>query len=458
MLRYAYLVPLLERGYRPDDIAAGHRALMSDPTRVAEAQADDADAGEQSDPWASHPPTAVRIQRVAALADERELERDERAARVLWREPDRWIAAAHDRWLRSVTSGKTFEVVPWDSWGTLVAEATQSDRAAVVDRALARLELGPGVDGVHEALTSDRERELASALVAEGWRADQRDQLVRAALMSTAARDAVEQQGCAWAMSWSGPVALRTKAGADVDVTAWANEVLAGTWRPLVGRARRTTKRPAARATSAASSSAVVAMLPEPPQPAFAPGDNGWKWVADLPSGVGRNAIVQVGDDAFGLNGKHVRYDELASFAVSVRSDSGSGVKVQISAAPADGAAAKITSSSVTQKGARPAYEACGYLWDVVTARAGQRLSDAYVAQVESGSEVAVGGFVVSKAGIATAKKPRNIVAWSDIRDPDYVDGHVVIPASPKGLVVKMGEPNAFVLDQLIPQLRSLYA
>ncbi|MFP5369316.1 MAG: M48 family metalloprotease, partial [Actinomycetes bacterium] len=69
LYRQAFLGPLVEAGCRPADVGAGLREVLREPHHVRELSTLTLSADEGADPWATHPPTAARIARVAALPD-----------------------------------------------------------------------------------------------------------------------------------------------------------------------------------------------------------------------------------------------------------------------------------------------------------------------------------------------------------------------------------------------------
>ena len=93
-----YLGPLLGVGKRPADLASGYRALLADAGRVAWSSS--LPAGDEPDPYASHPSTAERIRRIEAVPEATEPDPDTRAASALFADPERWVGAAHERWLQ----------------------------------------------------------------------------------------------------------------------------------------------------------------------------------------------------------------------------------------------------------------------------------------------------------------------------------------------------------------------
>ncbi|MDP9387093.1 MAG: M48 family metallopeptidase, partial [Actinomycetota bacterium] len=168
VLNRAYLGPLLETGHRPADLRYGLRQLLRGRAGDLVAHLDEA-VGE-ADPYASHPPTAERILRLAHLPETHVGGTDDRAARALLRDPAAWITTVDDRWLHLVTGGAGLPAVAWSEWPRLVVAEERTARATTVNGVLADLGLPEGLAGVQAAFERGRERELAAALVRAGWR------------------------------------------------------------------------------------------------------------------------------------------------------------------------------------------------------------------------------------------------------------------------------------------------
>lgn len=135
------VVPALERGRRPEDLHGGFRAYLRARSELVAAIArHQAMAAVDEDPHASHPPTAQRIRRVAALPDPPGLVPDERPAAVLLDGPERWAAAAAEAWAIAV-AGAPSPVAPVDEADAAPDEAQPAEAGA--DAAETGPETGP---------------------------------------------------------------------------------------------------------------------------------------------------------------------------------------------------------------------------------------------------------------------------------------------------------------------------
>jgi Zn-dependent protease with chaperone function len=462
VFKYQYLGPLLQRGRRPDDLVDGWRSLVADPARTRSlAQEADADSSP-IDPWASHPPTHERIRRIAALPDEAAVARDGRAASALFRDPEAWIRAADDRWLQLAGIPQAREAVPWSAWGEVVARAEQVERAGDTDRALARLGLPPGLEGVHTALASGRDCDLAAALVSGGWRStgtDPRRSLLRAAVLATAAQ-AASRGGAQWALSWSSPVELHSADGRPLELQRLADIAVDGDWGPI--RAALAAAIPAADGgdhTEVPSwpDGDGAPVLPEPPCPPFSDHvPEPYRWVVALPSRTGREVVIAVGDDVLGMGDGALRFDQIAHVTTKL-SDPSQGVSVTITVQPLGSGPELKSRLSTTGKRAEDILSTVNYLWDVLGRRVGPRARTAITRELAAGGSVVVGGFAMSAVGIAVAKKPDRVVPWSDVTLSFAQDLGMHVQGATVSLSASISEPDAYLLPDLIPELRARF-
>lgn len=466
VLHEAYLLPLLQAGHRPADLASGLAALLAEDRSLQQLQAEHEDG--QVDPWASHPPTPVRIARVAALPETEVNAPDERRARCLLRDPERWIRSSNERWLASVVKVEQMTPASWDQWGEVVVAPEQRARAASVDAALAGLGLPRGLDGLETALQNHRDREVAAALISAGWRGggpDEREAVLRAAVTAVAARDAVDEGGFRWRVSWSGPVELVRPAGERLALGDLVERALQGQWAPLReaigagdGPAARVTAEPdvsPAPGALAAAADSTATELPPAPMPPFALGEGGGRWV-ELPARLGRKRRVAVTEAAISLNGAALRWAEITAVRfVDKSSDTTLAVRVVVATAAGEH---KVTWTAWTGKKKEPILQAVGYLWDAVSAMVGPRLRRQAIEAVQAGRSVEVAELVLSPAGVAHRRHPDRVIAWSDLQDAQVADKEIVVTgaAGTKPLKTKLGARNAFLLDELLPALRAL--
>ncbi|MDP1792903.1 MAG: M48 family metallopeptidase [Acidimicrobiales bacterium] len=462
LLKNAYLLPLLEAGCRPTDLASGFRSIVATPARVEQLRGLTSEA-ETAHPWDSHPATSVRIERVAAIAETAEVPRDERAAQILLNDAEVWTTRAIERWMELVTEGSELRLVEWSEWGDIVVADEQRDRAGDVDVALHELGLSEGLDGLEAALAGGQERELAAALVRTGWRsggASERDALLRGALTAVTSREAVDG-GATWALSWSGPVGLLDRKGGDVDLTASVAAALEGDWsglRTITGaRKRSRAKKAEAAAKAVAPPTPVSGTLPAPPSPPFLRDGDGWMAEIDKPM---RASSWRVRVDEMGvvLDGRVVPFDDVGAAAIGVRRKD-NALLATITLATTNGGAVSISPKAAIGKGAAELQEVVAYLWDAMTAMCGKRLGADAVQQVRSGGSVRVGDFVLSQAGVAHKNKTASVIAWKDVSDLIAQDGDVFLFGADKKKPIKssLTGSNVWLLPQIHPELRALY-
>jgi hypothetical protein len=213
----AYVEPLWRSGTAPQDLFAGFRALLADPSRQEQMAEIRADEGEPTDPYDSHPSLTARVAHVRTLPD-RQPPGDDRPARLLLTQPDRveqqvtgWL---NGRLLRRVPEQlyaftSTPDPAPYvahlPGTATALSEATAAvdggPEPAGLGRTLALLEQGRDVELVTE-LTADRRMPGE-----EGRREDLRNLV--AGPVATAAEVALAEGGRAtWRFSWGGPCEL----------------------------------------------------------------------------------------------------------------------------------------------------------------------------------------------------------------------------------------------------------
>jgi Zn-dependent protease with chaperone function len=472
LYREAYLLPLLQSECRPRDLAGGLRQLLRDPRRVEELRSDPAFEEQAVDPWASHPPTDQRIARVAELADAVAAAADDRPARVLWHDPERWAQLAHERWLDLVTGGRSdFRVVEWEAFGLETAGRTQRESAADVDGALGRMGLAPGVDGLKAAIASGRGGALAGELIAGGWRIpgpDERTAVLTAAVSAVLVRDVLDRGVGQLEFSWSEPLTLRDANGARIPVGDVARRAVAGDWDAITrtltsdrqeGRLGVVTTAPRNRGGGAASGRRAAVpdrpALPEPPCPPFSRREQGG-WEVDLPGNVGTSTKVLLGPDGLAFGKAAGRYDEISG--VSIKLDSSSGVRGNVKVRLASGAALKLSAAAVGGKKGSAIEATLTYLWVLFSSNVGPRLRADIVSQIEAGHDVKVGNLTLSTAGITFRVARTQQVPWDQVVDAGLEAGTVHIHrAKGTAITTPLGAENAFLLVDLVPELRARY-
>lgn len=465
VLRHDYILPMLQAGRRPADLATGRRSLLSSAERIEQILAMSQEGPQTTDPWATHPPTDVRIQRVAAVeATAPASAPDERPpARALFRDPDRWVRAAEDRWFSLITGDASMPVAGWDEWADLVMVPEMQARADAVDRALAQIQLPPGLTGVRAAFAQERERDLAATLVSQGWRVeapDARQVILQAAITASTVRAALDSGRASFVTSWSGPVALLDPSGVPVDVQAAADAALAEDWTLLDSIAPAPSMDEAARRVGQSPRPSPQSEQPFPvPGAPFAPVDGrSSTYAAALPGRIGGKTRIEVAPTAIVLQGTTVAWDALGSATIDLKAPGDSGGSLTISLEDVSGGKLRAKASAATVKGTEPIVAAASYLWDLLRIVPGPRLRAAIVERVRAGEDIEVGGVIVNTAGVALAKKPAQVVSWSAVADVVVVERRVVVRATDRdGIVTTLGSPNTFLLPDLVPELRVLF-
>lgn len=491
----AYLVPLLEAGARPADLASGLRELLRDPQRTEELAADAASADEPVDPWATHPPTPQRIARIAALTDPAGIDVDDRPARALWRDPDRWSRAAYETWLHRATRGSTdFRTVGWESWGDETAGRIQRQRAAVVDSALGKLGLPAGLAGLRQAIADGRGAALAGDLIAAGWRApgdEERETILTVAIVASGIRDVLAAGG-QFRFSWSEPMRLTDRNGERLRVGELADIAIAGDWEPLLeavaaagpegdsasdlaaapaagaatgptgptGPSGATDRTAPTGSTGATAPAAPVGRgrpaVPRPPSPPFQASSGDWLWEAEL-GRLGNRAKLAIGEHWIAFDGQVAGYDDIAS--VSMKIESGFELRMVVKIGLSSGKRLKLAVGGTGADGKAAIESAFGYLWDLFRYRVGPRLRADAVAALEAGGEAQVGPLTLARAGITSKPTGRQQVPWARIHDAVIDGGNIrILLADGKSADLAVDVDNAFVLEDLVPELRARYA
>ncbi|HXH58769.1 M48 family metallopeptidase [Iamia sp.] len=517
----AYLAPLVESGHRPDDLTGGLRGVLADPPTVASIITTIDAARPAVDPLASHPPTPERIARIAELADEQPVAHDHRAARCLLRDPERWVVAAGEAWFASVTDSRPLRPVPWVAHAELVARVQQEARATEADAALARIGLAPGLPGVHAALTSGRDRELAASLVSGGWRTgadSERSVLLAAATIAVAARHAVAAGGHRWALSWASPVALQDASGRVVALGPLVDEAVAGRWDGLLAEVVPPAPGPSTPATGgsaepvdpagrsganpgaaypgaaypgapypgaaypgtanlgaavgpppppvappmAAAPSLASPTPPVPPQPPFVATPEGG-FVAELSGRVGRSTTIGVDLAGISLDGVAVAYDRIAHVRLALKAEQAAigpsrQVNVRVELDTVEGARVAASARAAMSPGKADANLATfGFLWDLFSATCGVAHRVEIGERLARGEPVELAGLTVSSAGLTIGRRERQY-PWSDVGDPVLQPPSILVPCGARVEQVGLDERDAYLLTALLPALRARFA
>jgi hypothetical protein len=93
----------------------------------------------------------------------------------------------------------------------------------------------------------------------------------------------------------------------------------------------------------------------------------------------------------------------------------------------------------------------------VLGRRVGPRARTAITRELAAGGSVVVGGFAMSAVGIAVAKKPDRVVPWSDVTLSFAQDLGMHVQGATVSLSASISEPDAYLLPDLIPELRARF-
>lgn len=496
LLIFRYLLPLFETGGRPASLADGLRSLLREPARVTELVALDESDGDV-DPWASHPPTTTRIERVAAIPDTTTVARDGRAARALLRDPDRWIDAVNEQWLDLIGSRTSHGLVPvaWSAWTERVLEPIEAARSDDVDAALGRLGLPPGLDSLRTAITSGRERELAAGLAARGWRTE--GAASREVMLAAAVRTALSHQLCrqgiaSWRLSWSGAPDLVLASGATVVVDEPSERAAGGDWTGVdavlaaagaasgaasgaAATAHAATAADPATATPAVSTSAPASTVPaapgapgggpggpsfpDPPMPPFEPASAPWWRQATLPGRhVGQKHVVRLRADAIAIGSTEIAFTDVEHAAVRVKPDGTTGFRVEISITDRAGAEARAVVKTSNEENRARAAMVAAYVWDVLAIAVAPRLADERLEQVRAGATVEMGGLHVSAAGVVDPKRTAAPLTWGQVSHVRSQGGQLAIVAMDgRTLFAREGAEDEVLLSEAVPRLKAFF-
>jgi Zn-dependent protease with chaperone function len=223
-----YVVPLWQAGAAPQDLYAGYRRLLAEPTR--QSQVDEVRASatqeEPDDPYDSHPSLAARVEHVRQLPN-REAPGDDRPARTLLRN-----APAAERQVTDELNSRVLGALPQDRYAldaerlepgpytadlltpvAALARATAAvdgvDGPAGLGRTLAVLEAGRD-EALVVALTGDR-RDLG-----QDARRDDLHRLVLGPVVLAAEWALVAAGRAHWQVDWASPLHLVDEHGEDL--------------------------------------------------------------------------------------------------------------------------------------------------------------------------------------------------------------------------------------------------
>ena len=233
-----YVVPLWQAGAAPQDLYAGYRRLLADPSR--QAQLDEVRAGateaEPDDPYDSHPTLAARVEHVRQLPD-RGAPGDDRLARALLRD-----APATERQLTEDLNSRALSALPQDRYAFDAARLEPGPYAADVLAPVAALvRATAAVDGLEgpaglgrtlDLLEAGRDEELVVALT--GDRRDLGPEARRNDLRRLVLGPVVRSAECAlvavgrarWQVDWASPLHLVDEQGEDLELVPALEQAL----------------------------------------------------------------------------------------------------------------------------------------------------------------------------------------------------------------------------------------
>ena len=235
-----YVVPLWRSGAAPEDLFAGYRRLLAEPTRQAQLEEVRARApqDEVEDPYDSHPSMAARVDHVRSLPD-RAAPGDGRSARTLLRD-----AATAERQVTEHVNARVLGDLP-QGRVSLDVEVLDPDPytadlltpVGVLARATAAVDglEGPGgLDRTLRLLEAGRDDELVTALTGDrrergedARREDLRGLVLGPVVLSAECALAADGHGD-WQVDWASPLHFVDARGEDVDLAEVAGQALDG--------------------------------------------------------------------------------------------------------------------------------------------------------------------------------------------------------------------------------------
>jgi hypothetical protein len=182
-----------------------------------------------------------------------------------------------------------------------------------------------------------------------------------------------------------------------------------------------------------------------------------FQWAASLPGRIGQKVVIGIGEEGIGIGGGALRYQEVGHVTTRV-SEPNPGVTATIVVESLGTAPSLQARLSTTGKHTDEILATVGYLWDLLSARVGPRARANVAQALETGAAVVVGGFSMAAGGIAMAKRPDGRVPWSHVGDPEVAGLRVHLPAGTGALSASIGEQDAYLLHDLVPELRARFA
>jgi Zn-dependent protease with chaperone function len=230
-----YMAPLWERGCDAENAFEGYRALLADRSRQEELDALELAVQEATtDPYDSHPALAERLDHASRLPEGPSAGHDARPARDLLAGADDVERQVGAILTQDLTGTRMDRVVRWDAAAGEYAPIYEGS-AEVALRAAAVVAEDPNAASLAAAIVLVEEgcaAELAAAITGpldEGTpeeRAAFRRRVLVHHLGSAIASYLVAERGHAWAVSWSGSLAVVDGKGKPVDPFAMAESLL----------------------------------------------------------------------------------------------------------------------------------------------------------------------------------------------------------------------------------------
>jgi hypothetical protein len=156
------------------------------------------------------------------------------------------------------------------------------------------------------------------------------------------------------------------------------------------------------------------------------------------------------------LNGAAITYDSITEASINVMSNQGLNATVKIKVT---GKTYTLKSSSVGGgSGSQRIAAAMNHLWIALAISAGPRLRSQVVKTLDGGGSVAFGPATLTKEGIASRRTGGKVVPWRDTRNVTFVGDAINIHRTEgKPILIARKTDNAFVLEDLVPELRARF-
>lgn len=194
--------------------------------------------------------------------------------------------------------------------------------------------------------------------------------------------------------------------------------------------------------------------LPDPPCPPFTPTSSGWRAIAT--GRRGRKVTVDLTERSIALDGFVIDLADVEHATIAMSPPGDQGLTVRYALVSADGDTVEATTSAITARGSEPLLAVANHLWKVLCTAVGPRLRAELVRSVLAGDTVSVAGLDIGPKGVAPAGDPSEQVSWMRVGAPGVRQRAMVTPVSDRQpFVTPLSAPDAFLLPDLLPELRS---